>query len=46
MRKMFEGNAEFDDLLEQNESLYVSEVIHKVFIEVTKDGTEAAAATG
>jgi serpin B len=46
MNRMFEDNAEFDDMLEGNEPLKVSEVIHKAFIEVNEEGAEAAAATG
>jgi serpin B len=46
MKRMFEDNAEFDDMLEGNEPLKVSEVIHKAFIEVNEEGAEAAAATG
>jgi len=43
---MFTDAAEFDDLLEGNEPLKVSEVVHKAFIEVNEEGAEAAAATG
>nr|XP_055067499.1 leukocyte elastase inhibitor-like isoform X1 [Misgurnus anguillicaudatus] len=41
----FLGKANFSDLSHNND-LVVSEVIHKTFLEVTEDGTEAAAATG
>lgn len=43
---MFSNAAEFSDLLETNESLKVSEVVHKAFIEVNEGGTEAGASTG
>ncbi|EDW01801.1 serine protease inhibitor 42Dd [Drosophila grimshawi] len=44
--KMFNDGAEFDNLLETPEGLFVSKVLHKATIEVNEEGTEAAAATG
>jgi len=46
MKQMFTNGAEFGDLLEGNEPLKVSKVVHKAFIEVNEEGAEAAAATG
>lgn len=46
MKKMFEFSEDFDGLLETCESMSVSKVIHKAFIEVDEEGAEAAAATG
>lgn len=43
---MFKPSADLTDLLESNDPLQVTEVVHKAFIEVNEEGTEAAAATG
>jgi len=43
---MFTDDAEFNNLLESPEGIFVSKVLHKATIEVNEEGTEAAAATG
>lgn len=46
MTEIFSPKADLSGLIESNEKLYVSEVIHKAFIEINEEYTKAGAATG
>lgn len=44
MLDMFDSqSASFDGMLERNEQIYVSDVIHKAIIDINEDGAEVAA---
>ena len=42
--EIFKVGADFSSLTENWHSLFVSEILHKVFIEINENGTEAAGA--
>ena len=46
MTEIFSDNANLRGLLESDQPLKISSVVHKTFIEIDEKGTEAAAATG
>lgn len=46
MAEMFSSTADLSGLLQATEPLKVSEAVHKGFIEINEEGSEASAATG
>lgn len=46
MVEMFSSAADLGGLLEVKEPLVVSDAVHKAFIEINEEGSEASAATG
>jgi serine protease inhibitor len=45
MAQAFSPSADFSDLTESRRKAYISSVLHKAFVRVDEEGTEAAAAT-
>ena len=46
MKLAFSDGADFSRMCGNGRSLMISKVLHQTFVEVTEEGTEAAAATG
>jgi serpin B len=43
---MFDASADFGKMTKNSDGLYVYKAVHKAFVDVSEEGTEAAAATG
>lgn len=44
--ELFSDNADLSRLLEDNESLSISDAFHKAYIEIDEEGSEAATSSG